>query len=178
MTVSIGEVFKVFYIVFLKTKKKKKKMYNFLGLCVNKKNYNFKLKNNIKGEKIWMLFDLRSPVIIKIVLLKVYYKLSFRITRLNSVKSSNKYFDDFKNKDNFILSNLLSFKRDYFYSGYLKKKIKRFKKKLRKFKKKYSYTENWKNLKIHIPDMKNSYYEYEEDIDNSFNEEVNYDLTD
>jgi len=154
---SIGDVVKVIYIVFLKTKKKKKKFYNFIGLCINKKNYNFILKNNFKGEKITIRFDLRSPVLVKLIVLKLYLKLSYRISRFKFIKKINKYYDDYTSKDNILISSFNSISFDYFHSAYLKKKLKRFKKKLRRFKKKYSYTENWKGLKLHMFE-KNSIY--------------------
>jgi len=41
INIEIGKVYKITYMVFLRTKKKKKKVYNFIGLCFNKKKILF-----------------------------------------------------------------------------------------------------------------------------------------
>lgn len=146
----IGAVLKIFYIAILKTtKKKKKKTYNFIGLCTNKKGNFLTVKNNFKGEKIIINFEYNSPIIVKITVLKIYPKIFYRVSRLFFLKKINRYFDDYKNKKSTVISNLSSFRFDYFRSAFLKKRLIRYKKKLKKFRKKYSYTENWKNLKLY-----------------------------
>lgn len=155
----IGKVYKITYIVFLRTKKKKKKVYNFIGLCFNKKQNYFSLKNTFKGEKIIINFDEKSPVILKTICLNLYPKIVFRLANLKIFKKFNSYFDDYKNKENLIISNFDSFKKDYFFSAYFKKKLKRTKKKLRRFKKKYSFTENWKGLKIFMTENEDFFYQ-------------------
>lgn len=143
---TIGDVVKIFYIVFLRTKRKKKKMYSFIGLCINKKKNYFDLVNIVKKEKIFLSFDINSPVIFKIVVLKIYKKLIYRISRIY-FKQNNYYFDDFKNKDNKFISDFTSFKKDFFIFGYFKRGFIKRKRRLKKFRRKYSYTENWKLLK-------------------------------
>ena len=158
---TIGDVVKIFYIVFLRTKKKKKKMYSYIGLCINKKKNYFDLVNIVKKEKIFLSFDLKSPVIFKIVVLKIYKKVIYRVSRIY-FKNTNYYFDDFKNKDNKFVSDFSSFKKDFFMFAYFKRGFIKRKKRLKKFKRKYSYTENWKLLKEFMSEFKEIVNEFED----------------
>ena len=142
----IGNVIKLNYIIVLKTKKKKKKIATFTGICISCSAKFFSLVNVVKKERIFFNFDVESPFMYKIDILSKYKKMLYRVSKLY-FKIYNYYFDD---SDDFLVSNLESFKMDFFFSSYLKKKIVKKKKKLKKFKRKYSHTENWKNLKEEI----------------------------
>jgi hypothetical protein len=137
----IGNVIKVIYVVLLK---KKKKFYSIVGLCFNKNNYNFKIVNIIKREKIIMRFNISAPLIVKIFVITLYKRYVFRLSRLY-FKSNKVFKDDLTNKKNFINSSLYSFKIDFFWGAYLKKRKRTRimkKKRHKKIKRKYFNTEN------------------------------------
>ena len=114
----IGNVIKVVYVVLLK---KKKKFYSIVGLCFNKNRFSFKIINIIKREKIIMRFSINAPLVVKIFLLSLYKRYIFRLSRIY-FKNNKKFKDDLTNKKNFINSSLYSYKKDFFWGAYLKKK--------------------------------------------------------
>ncbi len=153
MKFTIGDVLKIFFVVFLKTtKKRKKKMYFFVGLCTDKKKNWFKLKNTIKKEKIVVSFDVKSPLIYKLIVLKIYFKLIFRVSKIY-FNIKNKYKDDFYNIENTIISLHDSFKKNYLFSGLFKRELFKKRKKIRKFRRKYFNTETWGDLEEQLDDL-------------------------
>ena len=148
--VNISRVYKIYYLIVLKNKKKKKKTSSFIGILINKKeNKIIELTNKINKEQIIMKFTKNSPAIIKIVHLKVYNTLNFRSSRLYFIKKIS-YFDDIKAKGNGLTLGFISYKKNYFYSAFFKKKFPRKRKKLKRLKRRYFRTLNWKKLKLKV----------------------------
>ena len=135
----IGKVYKVYYLIFLKNKKKKKKGCFFIGICINKKNKFFELTNKVSKEQIIIKIEINSPCILKIINLSVYKQINFRLFRIYFIKRIN-YFDDLNLKGNNLDSGFNAFKYNYFYSAFFKKRFPRKKKKLKKLKRKYFKT--------------------------------------
>jgi len=150
MKTKVGNVYKIYYLIILKNKKKKKKISNFIGILINKKEDKLiELTNKINKEQIIIKFTKNSPAIIKIVHLKVYNVLTFRSSRLYFIKRIS-YFDDIKAKGNGLTLGFDSYKKNYFYSAFFKKRFPRKRKKLKKLKRKYFRTLNWKKLKLKL----------------------------
>lgn len=144
----VGNVYKIYYLIVLKNKKKKKKSAQFIGILINKKKDSLvEFTNKINKEQIIIKFTKNTPSILKIVHLKVYSSLMFRSSRLYFIKKIS-YFDDIKAKNNGLSVGFNSFKKNYFYSAFFKKKFPRKRKKLKKLKRKYFRTLNWKQLKF------------------------------
>ena len=141
----IGNVIKVLYVVLLK---KKKKFYNIVGLCFNINRFTFKIINIIKKEKIIMVFSFNAPLIVRVFVLNLYRRYIFRLSRLY-FKTNKKLKDDMTNRKNFLNSSFYTFKKDFFWGAYLKKKIILMKRKrYKKLRRKYFNTENWRSLKL------------------------------
>jgi len=68
-----------------------------------------------------MRFNLNAPLVVKIFVLNLYRRYIFRLSRIY-FKTNKKFKDDLNNKRNFINSSMYSFKRDFFWGAYLKKK--------------------------------------------------------
>ena len=152
---NIGNVLKVYYIVFFK---KKKRVYSFIGFCFFKNKTNFKVMNLIKRQKIIMIFNEKSPFILKIFNLKMYKLYIKRVSKLYFKKRSH-FKEDYDTIRNKMMSSYNSFKSRYFRQAYFKKKIK-YKKK-RKLKLRFMRAESWfyylnKNFhKINIFELEN-----------------------
>lgn len=163
----IGKVYKIYYLIFLKNRKKKKKTCFFIGLCISKKKSFVKIVNKFDKEQIIINFDENSPILLKIVDIKLYKKLNYRKSKL-LFKKNKSYFDDTNNKNNVLDSSLNSFKRKYYFSAYFKITATKRKKKLKKIRRKYFKTLNWLRIKKKYNNMRLCEYE---DIDEDENEE-------
>lgn len=134
---NIGNVLKVYYVVFFK---KKKRVYSFVGFCFFKSKTNFKIMNLIKRQKIILTLNQRSPFIIKIFNLKMYKIFIKRVSKLYFKKRSH-FKDDFTTLKNRMVSSYNSFKSRYFRQAYFRRKVKY--KKRRKLKLKFMRAESW-----------------------------------
>jgi len=135
---NIGNVLKVYYVVFFK---KKKRVYSFIGFCFFKNKTNFKLINVIKKQRIVLTLNENSPFILKIFNLKMYKLYIKRVSKLY-FKVKSHYKDDFESLKNRIVSSYDSFKSRYFRQAYFRRKKIKHKKK-QKLKLKYKRAESW-----------------------------------
>ena len=157
----IGKVYKIYYLIFLKNRKRKKKTCFFIGLCISKKKSFIKIVNKFDKEQIIINFDENSPILLKIVDIKLYKKLNYRKSKL-LFKKNKSYFDDMNNKNSVIDSSLNSFKRKYYFSAYFKITATKRKKKLKKIRRKYFKTLNWLKIKKKYGEMQEEDYDTEE----------------
>lgn len=135
---NIGNVLKVYYVVFFK---KKKRVYSFVGFCFFKNRTNFKLMNLIKRQLIVLTLNENSPFILKIFNLKIYKIYIKRVSKLYFKKKSH-FKDDYLSLSNKIDSSYNSFKSRYFKQAYFKRKQIKYKKR-RKLKLKFMRAESW-----------------------------------
>jgi ribosomal protein L19 len=64
------------YVSYLLLKEDETKITNFIGLCTyyQKRNGNFLLKNNVKGENINLIMSTSSPILQTLIYIKRYKK--------------------------------------------------------------------------------------------------------
>lgn len=104
-----GDVLKIFYFMTLT---KYRRMFSFIGICVNKTSQTFTLQNYHNSEFVIMSFFLNSPNLISLHKL-TSYNFSFNQKRLHNIKR----FKLFKKTD-IISLNLLEKRQDplpFFY---------------------------------------------------------------
>lgn len=79
-SLNVGKVYKISYLAVAG---KKRKIFNFIGLCISisKKHSSFTLRNIFNTEMIELVFPANSPIIISIILL-THYKFKFSKSRL------------------------------------------------------------------------------------------------
>jgi ribosomal protein L19 len=67
---------KIMYVSYLLLKEDETKITNFIGLCTyyQKRNGNFLLKNNVKGENINLIMSTSSPILQTLIYIKRYKK--------------------------------------------------------------------------------------------------------
>jgi hypothetical protein len=131
-----GNVIKIFYIARYK---RKKRYYSFIGLCLSKNIWKFLLTNLMKRQRIFFLFPLIGPSILKIFTINKY-KLFVGKVRKISYKSNLILSDDLSVFINRIFSTEHSIKyhlTDYFYSRFWSRA------KRKRYVKKHRYNKSW-----------------------------------
>ena len=139
---NIGNVLKIYYIVFFR---KKKRVYSFIGFCFFKNKKNFKLINVIKKQKIILTFQENSPFLLKIFNLKMYNTYIKRVSKLY-FKVKSFYKDDYNNLKTRLFSNYASIKSSFFNLAYFKSRLNVRRRRRRKFKIKFMRAERWWEL--------------------------------
>lgn len=100
-SINVGSVYKIYYFV---TFKKHRRVFSFVGLCINnnKRTNSFSLQNYYGKEFIWLNFPLLSPNILFLEHIKSY---NFK-TRLSKLYNFKKLYLTTKNQKltTFVLS--------------------------------------------------------------------------
>ena len=73
----------IIFVSYLLIKEDEIKISNFIGLCTikRKKSSTITLKNTVKKEKIKLIINIQSPLVLKMLILKKHRK-KFRLSKL------------------------------------------------------------------------------------------------